>query len=136
MLVRRLAIERVGLLDESFFFCGEETDWCRRFKQAGWKVRFAPVGEIIHWGGASGQSLSYRRDMLLSEGLVRYHRKHNGIIGAVAAYAILWVFNFSRLGFWSMNSLLMRNSLAAPRRKHFSALVRNFGQAWARTPIL
>jgi hypothetical protein len=33
MLVRRQAIEKVGLMDERFFVYGEETDWCYRFKK-------------------------------------------------------------------------------------------------------
>ncbi|MFU8829799.1 MAG: glycosyltransferase family 2 protein, partial [Phycisphaerales bacterium] len=37
MLVRRTAMDAVGWLDDSFFFCGEETDWCVRFRKAGWK---------------------------------------------------------------------------------------------------
>ena len=42
MLVRRAAIAEVGVLDESFFLFSEETDWCYRFEQAGWKVLFFP----------------------------------------------------------------------------------------------
>ena len=38
MLVRREAIEQVGVLDESYFMYGEESDWCYRFHKAGWKV--------------------------------------------------------------------------------------------------
>ncbi len=53
MFVRRAALERVGPLDEAFFFYGEETDWCRRFAAAGWGVHFAPVGEIVHFGGGA-----------------------------------------------------------------------------------
>ena len=72
MCVRREAMEEVGLLDEQFFFYGEETDWCKRLKLAGWPCRFAPVGEIIHFGGASSQKLGYKADLLLSQGLVRF----------------------------------------------------------------
>ena len=35
MLVRRSAIDQVGLLDEDFFLFSEETDWCFRFRQRG-----------------------------------------------------------------------------------------------------
>ena len=42
MLVRRLAMDAVGLLDDTFFFCAEEADWCLRFRRAGWGVMFAP----------------------------------------------------------------------------------------------
>ena len=40
MLVRRAAVEEVGPLDESFFLFSEETDWCYRFREAGWQVWF------------------------------------------------------------------------------------------------
>ena len=40
MFVRRAAMEEVGLLDEAFFFYGEETDWCHRFARAGWELVF------------------------------------------------------------------------------------------------
>ena len=42
MLVRREAVEQVGPLDESFFLFSEETDWCYRFAEAGWKVAVLP----------------------------------------------------------------------------------------------
>ncbi len=42
LLVRRRATEQVGLFDESFFLFSEETDWCYRFHQAGWRVLFDP----------------------------------------------------------------------------------------------
>ncbi|MFU8772087.1 MAG: glycosyltransferase family 2 protein, partial [Anaerolineales bacterium] len=62
MLVRRSVIDEVGLLDEDFFFFGEETDWCRRMRNAGWRLMFAPVGEITHHGGGSVKKLNHRRD--------------------------------------------------------------------------
>jgi len=130
MMVRRAALEEVGLLDESFFFFGEETDWCKRFKDAGWAVRFAPVGEIIHYGGASAKKLNHRRDLLLTQGLVRFHRKHRGVFSAAAAFFILWLFNSSRLVFWSLASLLRRKNASEGRRKHFATVVRNFSEAW------
>ena len=52
MMVRKAAIDQVGLLDETFFFFAEETDWCRRFQKVGWTLRFT-VGEITHHGGGS-----------------------------------------------------------------------------------
>ena len=82
LLVRRETMERVGLLDESFFLYGEETDWCRRCAEDGWKLMFAPVGCITHLGSGSSRQLNYRRDLMLSEGTVRLHRKHDGSVVA------------------------------------------------------
>ncbi len=57
MMVRRAAIKQVGMMDEQFFMYGEETDWCYRFKQAGWKILFTPIAEIIHLGEASSRQM-------------------------------------------------------------------------------
>jgi GT2 family glycosyltransferase len=48
MLVRREAIESAGYLDERYFLYGEETDFCRRIKTAGWEVRHVPQMTILH----------------------------------------------------------------------------------------
>ena len=53
MLVRREAMEQVGLLDEDYFLFLEETDWCYRMKKAGWKIYFVPQAEIYHFQGRS-----------------------------------------------------------------------------------
>jgi GT2 family glycosyltransferase len=82
LLARRSATEAVGLLDEDFFFFGEETDWCRRFLAHGYAVRFAPVGTITHFGGGSSKSLNAKRDLMLSEATMRLHRKHGGVFAA------------------------------------------------------
>lgn len=48
MMVRREAIQQVGLLDESFFMYGEDLDWCKRIKEAGFKVMYYPQVEVLH----------------------------------------------------------------------------------------
>jgi GT2 family glycosyltransferase len=51
MIIRRDAIEQVGLLDEDYFLFLEETDWCYRMKRAGWKIYHVPQAEIYHFQG-------------------------------------------------------------------------------------
>ena len=48
MLVRREAIQQVGLLDEDFFMYGEDLDWAFRIAQAGWKVCYNPAVTVLH----------------------------------------------------------------------------------------
>lgn len=48
MMVRREAIERVGLLDETFWMYGEDVDWAYRIKQDGWKVLYYPKVTVLH----------------------------------------------------------------------------------------
>lgn len=49
MMVRRQAFENVGLLDERFFMYFEDTDWCRRFWAAGWKVVYLSSVVMVHY---------------------------------------------------------------------------------------
>jgi len=59
IMVRKEAIDRVGFLDERYFFFMEETDWAYRMKQAGWKNCFVPTARIYH---AQGRSVETRAD--------------------------------------------------------------------------
>jgi len=53
LLVRREAIEQVGLLDEQFPMFFSDVDWCRRFIEKGRKILFVPGVQIIHHQGTS-----------------------------------------------------------------------------------
>ncbi len=75
MLVRRAAIDEVGPLDEGFFLFSEETDWCYRFAQAGWKILFTPAAECVHVGGASHGGRLFRENV---RGHLRFFWKHRG----------------------------------------------------------
>jgi len=52
-MTRREALNDVGLLDENLFMYGEDLDWSRRFRKAGWRVVYFPKAESLHYGGAS-----------------------------------------------------------------------------------
>ena len=86
MLVRREAIEEVGPLDEEFFLFSEETDWCYRFRKAGWDVLFFPGAECVHIGGAAHGGRLYRENLL---GHLRFLRKHDGARTAERARRLL-----------------------------------------------
>ena len=49
LLMRREAIDQVGLLDENFFRYFEDTGWCHRFHEAGWSVMYLPQVHLIHY---------------------------------------------------------------------------------------
>jgi GT2 family glycosyltransferase len=57
-LVRKIALEQVGLMEELFFVYGDDMDWCYRFKQANWQVMYTPDAQIIHYGGQTTQTLT------------------------------------------------------------------------------
>ncbi|AEI96552.1 glycosyltransferase family 2 protein [Roseobacter litoralis] len=122
MMLRREVLEQVGQLDEDFFFFGEETDWCRRMRDAGWLLMFAPVGKIVHYGSASARKLNHKRDLMLTDATVRLHRKHSGRLAGSAAWVTLFGFNVSRATFWSLRSVVQHDR-AALRAKHFRNVV-------------
>jgi GT2 family glycosyltransferase len=131
LMARANAVEQVGLLDEDFFFFGEETDWCLRFRQAGWSLRLAPVGTITHFGGGSSGPLNHNRDILLSNALVKLHKKHRGMASAAIVWLILLVFNATRALYWIMLSLPGLSPRAAARRDHFLRVLKGFPGAWS-----
>jgi hypothetical protein len=53
LIVRREAMDAVGLFDERYFFFLEETDWAYRMRRAGWKVFHVPGAKIYHYQGQS-----------------------------------------------------------------------------------
>ena len=70
MMVRKAAMDQVGLLDEDYFMYGEDIDWCYRFHQAGWKIYYVPTTAIIHFRGESGRGtplkILYRKSRAMS----------------------------------------------------------------------
>ena len=131
MFVRRAAMEEVGLLDENFFFYGEETDWCRRYAKAGWALVFAPIPEITHFGNGSAAKLNHRRDVLMTEGTTRLHKKHGGYFAALACFVMLTAHNVSRAIFWSIASVV-KGSQARERAAHFAKVVWDLPKARPR----
>ncbi|MCF6093269.1 glycosyltransferase family 2 protein [Microaerobacter geothermalis] len=76
MLVRREAIEQVGLLDEEFFMYGEDIDWCYRIKQAGWDIYYYPYTSIVHYKGASSRRKPFKIIYEFHRAMFLFHRKH------------------------------------------------------------
>ncbi len=60
LMVRRTAVEKVGLFDSDYFMYGEDIDLCFRLKQGGWKVVYLPIAEAVHIKGASTRQATAR----------------------------------------------------------------------------
>ena len=77
MLIRRSALEEVGLFDEGYWMYMEDLDLSYRMKQAGWLTWFEPSAEVIHVkGGTSGPVRSPRLEYAFHYGMWRFYRKH------------------------------------------------------------
>lgn len=74
LMVRRQALDQVGLLDERYFLYVEDLDWCRRFWEKGWQVWYVPSSQIIHFhqreslegGGLGDLTNAYTRIHIIS----------------------------------------------------------------------
>ena len=76
MMVRKSAMDQVGLLDEDYFMYGEDIDWCYRFHQAGWKIYYVPTTAIIHFRGESGRGTPLKTLYRKSQAMSIFVNKH------------------------------------------------------------
>jgi GT2 family glycosyltransferase len=91
LVVRGTAAAQVGGLDSDFFMYGEEMDWCRRFRQAGWQVVYLPDPPVVHVGGASSRPIAGPMFVENLKGRIRFLRKHRGPAIAAAGRALVAV---------------------------------------------
>lgn len=93
-MTRRKAVAQIGLLDERFFMYGEDMDWCRRFRQAGWRAVFFAGASATHYGGGSSANAPARFHVEQRRANLQYWWKHQG---RLAAYAYLGIIGFEEL---------------------------------------
>lgn len=106
LLVRREALNKVGLLDENFFIYGEDMDWCKRFGDSGWGVIFNPWAEAVHYGGASSSNSPIRFYLEMHKADLQYWRKHKGLRGEVTYFFILLLHHTLRIVGYAPLSLI------------------------------
>jgi len=88
LLIRREAIQDVGVLDEQFFLYAEELDWCFRARRAGWRIAALPQVEMVHYQGQTSGQMSDFSLAHLVETRLRYYRKNHGVVTAVVTSVV------------------------------------------------
>jgi hypothetical protein len=78
MMVRREAVDQIGLMDENYFLFLEETDWCYRMKRAGWKVYHVPQVEVYHFQGKSAEKEKERARVEYFRSRYYFFKKNRG----------------------------------------------------------
>jgi N-acetylglucosaminyl-diphospho-decaprenol L-rhamnosyltransferase len=69
-MIRREVVQRIGGLDERFFY-HVDADYCRRIWDAGWEVYYLPTAAVVHLEHQGGSMSSRRRRF---QGIVEFHR--------------------------------------------------------------
>jgi GT2 family glycosyltransferase len=94
MLVRREAAEAVGWLDPDFFVYSDETDFCKRLHDAGWRILFVPAARAVHHDQLSTDSAAMRRRIVeFHRNRDLYFRKHD-MPGTRLLWTICWTWAY------------------------------------------
>jgi len=93
MFLPRSTFEKVGGMDEDFFFFLEETDWCKRIHNAGLVVAHFPDIEVIHLQGKAANKVPVKARIEFHRSRLHYFKKHYGMFSVV----ILWIGSLLRL---------------------------------------
>jgi hypothetical protein len=100
LLLRRSALDDVGLLDESYFIYGDEADLQFRLIARGWKVYYLPDAKTIHFGGCSMDR--WRRRKMVYRGKMLFYRKNYGAMREALLRAMFGTLTIAKVGVWSV----------------------------------
>jgi N-acetylglucosaminyl-diphospho-decaprenol L-rhamnosyltransferase len=124
LLIRREALDAVGLFDERFLYWYEDVDLCLRLKTAGWPVVYLANAHVNHYGSASFQKRAQaERDAIYCRSLMYFWRKHHDAVS----------FRIMKLSVAA--ALLVRTWAGALRRSWRRDLTLEERRAWMKARI-
>ncbi len=91
MLLRSEVFEQAGGMDETYWMYSEETDWCYRIKQRGWKIYYLPQVAITHVGGGSTRQRRAEMVAQLYKSKVRFFAKNYGTVSGKRLRNLFWL---------------------------------------------
>ncbi len=98
LLLRRAALDEVGLLDEEYFIYGDEADLQYRLQKAGWGVHYVPTSTTLHYGGRSMNR--WRRRKMVYRGKMLFYQKNYGAMKSGTLRLMLGSLSFVKLLGW------------------------------------
>ncbi|MBE2224038.1 MAG: glycosyltransferase family 2 protein [Anaerolineae bacterium] len=98
LLLRRAALNEVGMLDEEYFIYGDEADLQYRLQQNGWKVYYLPSATTLHYGGRSMNR--WRRRKMVYRGKMLFYRKNYGPVKEGSLRVLLGGLSLVKLAGW------------------------------------
>ena len=104
LLLRRQALDQVGLLDETYFIYGDETDLQYRLKKAGWQVVYLPNVTTIHYGGRSMNR--WRRRKMVYRGKMLFFKKNYGALRTGFLRLMLGLLSLIKMVVWGIAFIL------------------------------
>lgn len=95
-MIRRETLDEVGLLDEGLFMYGDDVDWCRRARNAGWQMIFYPGARAIHDRGKTTASYPVRFAVAQQKSVLHYWTKHHSFWGVLGIRSIMFFHHLLR----------------------------------------
>jgi len=116
LMIRRSALDRVGLLDEGYFIYGDEADLQYRLKRDGWEIYFLPNVTTIHYGGRSMDR--WRRRKMVYRGKMLFYQKHYGFLKTLILRLMLGILSVVKLIPWVALFILPNKRDVAQKELH------------------
>lgn len=107
LMVRRSALDQVGLLKEDYFIYGDEVDLQYRLDKAGWKVFYLPHVHTLHYGGRSMNR--WKRRKMVYRGKLLFYQKNYGPFQTTILRIAMGFFSLLKLAFWGIAYLLPKS---------------------------
>jgi GT2 family glycosyltransferase len=80
LVTKREIIKKIGGFDENFFLWFEEVDFCKRVKEAGFKIIYNPSIKVKHYGSSSfKQMLPFKKQLIFNKSLIYFFKKHHPV---------------------------------------------------------
>jgi hypothetical protein len=130
LLIRRQVVERIGMLDVRFFYYWEETDWCLRARENGWRILHVPSAKLWHKG--------VQRDYRPSPTVTYYAtRNHLLLLQKHRAPLSVWLFTFIQtlrtLVSWTVRPRW--REMRGHRDAMWQGLLDYLGRRWGMRPV-
>ncbi|NHB67499.1 glycosyltransferase [Perlabentimonas gracilis] len=98
MFIRKTALDKAGLFDESFFMYGEDIDLSYRIMKSGFKNYYFPKTTIIHYKGESTKKGSINYVLVFYKAMMIFARKHFSQKNAFLYIALIYMAIYFRAG--------------------------------------
>jgi N-acetylglucosaminyl-diphospho-decaprenol L-rhamnosyltransferase len=125
LAARRAVYEQIGPLDPGYVMFSEELDWCRRAKDAGWRVLYLGSAAITHYGGRSTEQVEANKHIYFQKSKLRYFRKSHGRGFALALRVFLLLSYSVQIGVEGGKALIgSRRALRRERIQTYLKVIR------------
>jgi GT2 family glycosyltransferase len=137
MAIRKSVFESLNGFDEDYFFYTEETDFCKRVKDKGFKVKFIPDAIVTHIRGGSSARMGYDENKVQQfiKSKFIYCEKHFSSLTTRIYAGLEIVHNYSMILFWKLINLFFtkgRKQYIQSKIKVYKVLAKTWKNVFAK----